>query len=87
VTVPVLYKLSDAVKVLGPGSPCVDTLRSEVKAGRLKARRIGRCLRVSDVELTRWALDLSSPPSAQADTSPPVGAPLPRSQTAGESQS
>jgi hypothetical protein len=51
-TLPQLYKLSDAVKALGPGAPCERTLREEVKAGRLVAKRIGRCLRVSDVELT-----------------------------------
>jgi len=55
--VPTFYKLSDAHDALGPGAPSEDTLRREVRAGRLVAKRIGRCLRVTDVELRRWALD------------------------------
>lgn len=30
------------------------TLRREIKAGRLRARHIGRCLRILDEELARW---------------------------------
>ena len=66
-TLPTLYKLSDAVKALGPGAPSEWTLRQEVRAGRLHAKRIGRCLRVSDVELTRWALDTKSAPQSVHD--------------------
>lgn len=36
------------------------TIRKEISAGNLLARRIGRCLRITDVELRRWMLD--SPP-------------------------
>ena len=48
----------DAPGRLGAYTPAEDLLlAAEVRAGRLVAKRIGRCLRVSDVELTRWALD------------------------------
>ena len=30
------------------------TIRQEIKAGRLKARRIGRLVRILDEELSRW---------------------------------
>lgn len=55
--VPTFYKLSDAHLALGPGAPSARTLRREVDRGNLRAKRIGRCLRVTDVELRRWALD------------------------------
>lgn len=54
------YTLAQASAALGPGAVCEDTLRKEVKEGRLIAKRIGRCLRVTDVELRRWALDEST---------------------------
>lgn len=59
-TLPTLYKLSDAVKALGPGAPSEWKLRKEIADGNLVAKRIGRCLRVSDVELTRWVNDTGS---------------------------
>lgn len=68
--VPTLLTLSQASKELG-GSPCEDTLRSEVKKGNLRAKRIGRCLRVTDVELRRWALDTTSPSTPTAQDGPP----------------
>lgn len=55
--VPTFYRLSQAPSILGPGAPCENTLRKEIREGRLVAKRIGRCLRVTDVELRRWALD------------------------------
>jgi hypothetical protein len=58
--VPTFYKLSDAHKALGPGASSENTLRREVKKGNLRAKRIGSCLRVTDVELRRWALDLGN---------------------------
>ena len=30
------------------------TIRREIDAGRLRARRIGRCVRILDEELARW---------------------------------
>jgi len=30
------------------------TIRKEVREGRLKVRRVGRCVRVLDEELARW---------------------------------
>jgi hypothetical protein len=59
-TIPGFLTLSQAVGQLGPGAPSIYTLRKEIADGRLHAKRIGRCLRVTDVELTRWALDTSS---------------------------
>jgi len=77
VTLPTLYKLSTAANALGPDGPSERTLRREVAAGRLVAKRFGRCLRVSDVELTRWALDTGSPidpsPSSGPATAPDSG--------------
>ncbi len=76
-TVPGFYTLEQATQVLGPGAPSVTTLRKEITEGRLHAKRIGRCLRVTDVELTRWALDTQIAPgsavtaaSATADPAP-----------------
>jgi len=30
------------------------TLRQEIKAGRLRARRVGKCVRVLDEDLAAW---------------------------------
>jgi excisionase family DNA binding protein len=32
------------------------TIRSEIKAGRLRARRIGRLVRILDTDLAAWML-------------------------------
>ena len=55
--IPGFFTLAQAVEALGPGAPSVTTLRKEIAEGRLHAKRIGRCLRVTDVELARWALE------------------------------
>lgn len=53
--VPRLFTVSQAVEELAR-SVSEDTLRREIKAKRLRARRIGRCLRITDVDLAEWAL-------------------------------
>jgi len=65
--IPRLLTLSEAIRELGHTGPgtggvSVTTLRNEIAAGRLQARRVARCLRVTDVELRRWALDVPPVP-------------------------
>ena len=43
------------------------TLRREIKAGRLRARRVGRTLRILDEELARWMRDYESQPISPTD--------------------
>jgi excisionase family DNA binding protein len=47
------------------------TIRQEIKSGRLRARRIGRCIRVLDDELDRWLHDYGS---GGETSEPPEGA-------------
>lgn len=54
-----LVRLTDAAATLGVSEAFV---RSEIKAGRLEARRAGRAVLVPSDELKRWAADL--PPAA-----------------------
>jgi len=71
-TVPGFYTLTQAVDILGPGAPSVTTLRKEIAQGRLHAKRIGRCLRVTDVELTRWALDTQFSTTGRSESDAPL---------------
>ncbi len=48
---PGFYLVSEAAKV-AKCSPW--TIRQEIKAGRLRARRIGRLVRIVDTDLAAW---------------------------------
>lgn len=54
-----LVRLRDAAACTGVSEAFI---RSEIKAGRLEARRAGRAVLVPTDELKRWAADL--PPAA-----------------------
>lgn len=54
-----LVRLADAASVLGLSEA---TVRNEIRAGRLEARKSGRAVLVPADELRRWAADL--PPAA-----------------------
>lgn len=44
------------------------TLRKEIKKGNLRARRIGRCVRVLDEDLAAWLRADQSMPSTEPPT-------------------
>lgn len=69
--IPQFFTLSEARKALGSSAPSITRLRAEIAAGNLRAKRIGRCLRVTDVELRRWALDVDQVSTATEPTAKP----------------
>jgi excisionase family DNA binding protein len=54
-----LVRLTDAAATLGLSEAAI---RSEIKAGRIEARKAGRAVLIPADELKRWAADL--PPAA-----------------------
>lgn len=50
---PRLFTVSQAVEAI-EHAVSEGTLRREIQAGRLRARRIGRCLRITDFDLEAW---------------------------------
>ena len=50
-----LVRLRDAAASVGVSEAA---LRSEIRLGRLEARRMGRAVLVPEAELRRWAADL-----------------------------
>ena len=54
INIPRWLTVTEAAKHTGIGA---STIRKEIAAGHLRARRIGRVLRITDVDLRRWMLD------------------------------
>lgn len=48
------FTITEAAKHTGVGA---STIRKEIARGNLRARRIGRVLRITDADLRRWMLD------------------------------
>ena len=44
------------------------TLRNEIKKGNLRARRIGRCVRILDEDLAAWLRTGQPPPNTRTTT-------------------
>jgi excisionase family DNA binding protein len=44
------------------------TLRNEIKKGNLRARRIGRCVRILDEDLAAWLRADQPPPNTRTTT-------------------